>query len=257
MLNSKTVHFLGVRVDNYRLREALARVKFFIDSKQPERSSRKVYFTNVHTIHLARRDPQFFCTIHNADLVLPDGSGIDLAGRILKRPVKENLNGTDFMPVVLRMAERYGYTVYLLGARPEVLERCVERIQNDFSDLKLIGYQHGYYHQQEEGRILEKINRVRPDILLVATGSPRQEKWIASVSDHLEAGVCFAVGGLFDFLSGEFSRAPYWMRKAGLEWVHRFVKNPREKWNRIVIEIPLFIWLTMMNRLFHSSFHQS
>jgi N-acetylglucosaminyldiphosphoundecaprenol N-acetyl-beta-D-mannosaminyltransferase len=211
----------------------------------------------VHSIHLAKKDPDLFQCISNADLVLPDGSGLNIAGKVLHKPVKENLNGTDFTPVIFRLAESLGYSVYLLGAKPDVLKKCKSSLRSEYPNLQIAGAHHGYFDSEKEKEIIQDINRKKPDIVLVATGSPRQEKWITDHAHGLNAAVCFAVGGLFDFLSGEMDRAPFWMRKLGIEWAHRFVQNPKDKWNRIFIEIPAFLYLVLVKRAFHSNFYQT
>ena len=115
--------------------------------------------------------------------------------------------------------------------------------------LDLAGYHHGYFDQQKEKEIIDEINSLKPDILLVGLGSPRQESWIWDNRDKLEVSAGFAIGGFFDFLSGEFNRAPVWMRKAGIEWVYRFFNDPSTKWKRIFIEIPIFIPLIILAQL--------
>lgn len=256
MLIKETIYFLGVRVDNLSLRNAITRVKDYIDNPEGHSETRKVFFTNVHSIHLANQDPDLYRCILNADLVLPDGSGLNIAGKVLRKPVAENLNGTDFTPIVLRLAESLGYSVYLLGAKPGIIEQCTSNIKKQFPGLQIAGAHHGYFKGQEERQLIDEINERNPDILLVGMGSPLQEKWISENASRLNTRVCFAVGGLFDFLSGDTSRAPYWIRKIGFEWMHRFIQNPRDKWNRIFIEIPVFLYLVITRRAFHSNFYK-
>lgn len=257
MLIKETIYFLGVRVDNLTLMQAVRRVKNFIDSSEKRDTARKVFFTNVHSIHLANHDPELYRCILNADMVLPDGSGLEIAGRLLRKPVKENLNGTDFTPIICSMAESLGYSVYLLGAKPDVNEKCSANLRRQFPDLNIAGAHHGYFDDETEKEVIADINKKKPDILLVALGSPRQEIWITNNASKLNTGVCFAVGGLFDFLSGEFDRAPLWMRKFGVEWVHRFMQNPKDKWNRIFVEIPVFLYRLASKRAFHKNFYRA
>ncbi len=256
MLINETIYILGVRVDNLTLNQAVRRIRGYIDTSNKRKGARKVFFANVHSIHLARKNPDLYRNILNADLVLPDGSGLDIAGRLLNEPVKENLNGTDFIPVIFRAAERLGYSVYLLGAKPGTVDNCTDNLRIQFPNLEIAGSHHGYIDENLENKIIADINRKRPDILLVGMGSPLQEKWVTCNAPSLNVGVCFAVGGLFDFLSGEIERAPLWMRKTGMEWVHRFAQNPRDKWNRIFVEIPLFLFLILTRCAFHSNFYQ-
>ncbi len=256
MLIKETIYFLGVRVDNLSLRNAISRVKGYIDNPNEHSRPKKVFFTNVHSIHLANRDPDLYRSILNADLVLPDGSGLNIAGKVMRKPVAENLNGTDFTPIVLRLAENLGYSVYLLGAKPNVIEQCTANVRRQFPSLHIAGAHHGYFKGEQEEGLIKDINEKKPDILLVGMGSPLQEKWITENASRLNTRVCFAVGGLFDFLSGNTARAPFWVRKIGFEWAHRFLQNPRDKWNRIFIEIPVFLYLVLTRRAFHSNFYR-
>ncbi len=213
------------------------------------RFPRIVFFVNVHSVHVARRNGELRHALHRADLVLPDGSGLALAGRVFNRPVSENLNGTDFMPVVLAEFAASGRSVYLLGARPQVLDGCLRRLASLFPDLRIAGSRHGHFTRAEEEQIVRDINAAAPDALLVAMGTPAQESWIVKHLPHLNTRICFGVGGLFDFLSGVKPRAPRWIRRLGLEWVYRFVHEPMAKWERVLVEIPLFVTRTVLRRI--------
>lgn len=243
-----TLYIFGVRVDNTTCRRALERIRHYILHRNGSRA-REVFFTNVHSIHLARRDALFHHCLNHADLVLPDGSGLGLAGKFFGTPIIENLNGTDFTPKLLREAGKSGWTVYLLGARPGVAEQCQQYLSRRFPTLKVIGFHHGYFSSEESDVIVKDINSKQPDILLVALGSPFQEKWIVSHVKQLKVKVCLAVGGLFDFLGDFKKRAPLWMRQLGIEWVYRFFQDPKAKWERIFVEIPLFLLKVLVGRL--------
>ena len=237
-----TIFLLGVRVDNIDLDTALNIVHAYAAHPNGP-PSRRVFFTNVHTIIEARRNRELHRAVSHADLVLPDGTGLRMAGRALGRPILANLNGTDLLPRILRRAEGEGWSVYLLGARRPVVERCAERLQAAFPALRIVGAHDGYFTPAGEQAVIDDINAAAPHLLLVALGSPRQELWIFRNAHRLRAGVAFAVGGLFDFLSGAVPRAPRWMRRAGLEWLYRFARDPREKWRRVAWEIPMFLGL--------------
>jgi N-acetylglucosaminyldiphosphoundecaprenol N-acetyl-beta-D-mannosaminyltransferase len=234
------MYVLGVRVDNVSRQTALGLIQNFA-ARENGRPARKVFFTNVHSIHMARRDGLLRDCINDADLVLPDGSGLKLAGRLLSGTDVNNLNGTDFTPEVLRRAEACGQSVFLLGAKPQVIQSCLRRLMERYPDLRVAGYHHGHFRDEEEAGILLEINRQQPNILLVALGTPLQEKWIARYAQQLKVGVCLAVGGLFDFMSGERNRAPVWVRRMGIEWLFRFIQDPKAKWRRVFIEIPWFL----------------
>lgn len=243
-----TTFFFDVRVDNIDRRAAMAAIQRYV-SEEAGAPARKVFFTNVHSIHLSRKNKTLRATINRADLVLPDGAGLNIAGRMVRKPIRENLNGTDFMPEVLGHAETAGWTVYLFGARSDVLGVCRARIELRYPRLRIVGAHHGYVSGPEEQAVIEDIRRTAPDLLLVALGSPRQETWIAQHADTLNARVCFAVGGLFDFLSGDKKRAPLWMRRLGIEWLFRLMLDPKAKWDRTLIEIPVFLSRVFVARL--------
>jgi len=244
--NART-YFQGVRIDNVSAQQALHVVETHL-ANHDRRNALRVFFPNVHSIHLARQDKEFLSCINEADLLLPDGSGLMIAGKILGRPIVENLNGTDFIPKVLQRAEERGWSVYLFGALPHIIEECRNRIQAAHPRLKIVGHHQGHIPEGEDSSIIADINEKAPNIILVALGSPLQEKWVARNAAKMNAGVCFAVGGLFDFLAGKYRRAPVWMRRIGAEFIYRFVQDPRSKWRRLLIEQPLFLMLIFGER---------
>ncbi len=237
-----------VRFDNVDRETALGVVRGFLE-EQERTVPRVVNFVNVHSIHLARADRRLSEALQGSDLVLPDGSGLAFAGRMTGKPIRENLNGTDFIPLVLREAERSGRSVYLLGARREIIDACRARLGGSYPALRIVGSRQGHFTEEEEKGIIAEIRDVRPDILLVGMGTPAQELWISRHARNLGVQVCFGVGGLFDFLSGMTPRAPRWVRRVGLEWVYRFVHDPASKWDRVLVEIPLFVLRTVAGRV--------
>ncbi|MDZ7808671.1 MAG: WecB/TagA/CpsF family glycosyltransferase [Gracilimonas sp.] len=245
----ESTYFLGVRVDKHTSESALGNIRNLLDDNAGTGNIAPIYFVNVHSIFLAIQHHKLMEQLNYSALTLADGSGLNLAGKLLGEPVIENLNGTDFTPKVLEMAAQTGKSVYLLGARESVLNSTIQNLKQQYPTLKVAGHHHGYFNNEDEARIIDDINQSEADILLVGMGSPIQEDWIWQNRENLHAKVGFAVGGLFDFLSGEFPRAPLWMRKLGLEWVFRFFNDPTSKWKRIFIEIPIFLPLIILAQL--------
>jgi N-acetylglucosaminyldiphosphoundecaprenol N-acetyl-beta-D-mannosaminyltransferase len=239
---------LGVRADTMDSETALSALHAFAVHGAGGRPAR-VFFTNVHTIHVARRYSRLTSIINDADLVLPDGSGLKIAGKLFGTPVLENLNGTDLTPKLLAAAASEGLRVYLLGSQARVVQGCAHALTKMFPALQIVGFHHGHFSSEEEDSIVDEINACHPHILLVALGTPLQERWIAHQAARLNVGLCMGVGGLFNFLSGAEVRAPLWMRRAGIEWIYRFFRNPKSKWDRVFIEIPVFLGLILAKRL--------
>jgi N-acetylglucosaminyldiphosphoundecaprenol N-acetyl-beta-D-mannosaminyltransferase len=248
MMARQRLQIQGVRIDNIDSATALQHVVSYGQESGP-RSPRIVFFVNVHSLHIARKDPNLLEHINRADLVLPDGSGLLLAGRLSGHPIRENVNGTDFLPKVLARARDHGWTVFLLGGKQDTVDRCARIIAATFSGIRIVGVHHGHCTAEEQAPVTALINALRPDILLVGMGTPIQESWIVQNAPRLSAGICFGVGGLFDFLAGDKPRAPIWLRRAGLEWAFRFLNDPGGKWNRVLVEIPVFLGRVLSARL--------
>lgn len=240
--------------DNIDTPTALAVIQAFLNEEQPG-PVRQVSFANVHSISIARFDHELRYALHRADLVLPDGSGLALAGRLNGLPVRENLNGTDFIPRVLALLAHEQRSVFLLGGHPDVVTTCQEVLKTRYPDLIIAGSHHGHFLGTDDRGIQQKIADARPDALLIALGSPLQEIWMSRIAHLLPVRVCFTVGGLFDFLSGGKKRAPRWMQRLGIEWLFRFMMDPRAKWERVFVEIPWFLFrvLTQQTTVTHSN----
>ncbi len=226
---------VGVPVDNLRMQEAVAELVAFAAGTTP----RLVCFVNAHCVNVARRDSAYRAVLQQADLVLPDGVGMRLAGRLLGRPVRENVNGTDLLPRLL--AALAGRRVYLLGARPGVAERVGAWIGRHYPQVEVCGTHSGYFTEAEEPALVADIARRRPHLLLVAFGVPRQETWLAQHLPALGAPLSLGVGGLFDFYSGRIPRAPVFLRELGLEWAYRLVQEPGRMWRRYLIGNGVFL----------------
>jgi exopolysaccharide biosynthesis WecB/TagA/CpsF family protein len=200
-----------------------------------------IFFANAHSLNLARRIPELELAMREATLVLNDGAGLALAGRMRRRPFPENLNGSDLSPRLLALAASVGAPTYFLGARPGVAERAAERMASAIDGLEIAGYRDGYFSSDETPRVLTDIHRSGAGLLLVAMGNPRQELWLSEHLGACGARVGVGVGAFFDFASGTLPRAPTWMNRAGIEWVWRFAHEPRRLAARYLIGNPLFI----------------
>jgi exopolysaccharide biosynthesis WecB/TagA/CpsF family protein len=235
---------LGIRVASLRRDEAIS----LLTEKIRDRSFTKVSFLNAHNANIACSDKDFAAVL-NGFLVLADGIGVDIAARWLYgAPFPDNLNGTDFVPDLLKASDK-PLTVALLGAKRANAERAAARLSQIAPQHKIVVVHDGFFTAQEEPGIVAAIGSLRPDILLVAMGVPRQEMWIAR---HMRPEHCtlpIAVGALLDFLSGSVPRAPVWMRRLRLEWLFRLLIEPGRLWRRYVVGNPLFLFRVLRQKL--------
>lgn len=221
------LEMLRIRIDNITLTEAIERILSLSGGSRP----RQVCFVNADCANIAWEREDYRDTLNGADLCVADGIGVKLAGKLLARPVRQNVNGTDLFP---RLCAALDETrpIFLLGARPGIAEAVAEWIRSNHPNAKVAGMQHGYYPKEEEAQVLERIRRSGARILLVAFGAPRQDLWIRRHLADTGVGVAMGVGGLFDFYSGRIPRAPQWMREIGMEWTYRLYQEPGRMWKR-------------------------
>jgi len=179
------------------------------------------------------------------ELSTADGTAVVWASRLLGHPLPERVAGIDLMEGVLDLAERRGYRVYLLGARPHVVETVAEVIRGRHPGIEIAGSHHGYFSWDEEEAVVENIRAAQPAILLVALETPAKELFLAHARDGLSIPFAMGVGGAFDVLAGVRRRAPLWMQTAGLEWLYRLLQDPRRMARRYVVGNTRFTWLVL------------
>jgi N-acetylglucosaminyldiphosphoundecaprenol N-acetyl-beta-D-mannosaminyltransferase len=235
-----SVTLLDVAIANVTRRRAIELMEGLILSHAGQ--ARSVFFANAHTLNLAASRPDYRGVLNSADYVFGDGTGVRWAARLRGVGLEDNLNGTDLMPEFFEATAGRGYRYFLLGAAPATVETAARAAEARFPGWKQAGFHHGFLGDpQTLAGAIERVNRARPHLLLVAMGNPRQEQWIARYRHRLRANLCVGVGGLFDFWAGKFRRAPAWLRRVGHEWVWRLVADPRDKARRYLLGNPLFL----------------
>jgi N-acetylglucosaminyldiphosphoundecaprenol N-acetyl-beta-D-mannosaminyltransferase len=230
---------LGVQVDNLTMAETLDRIGDFIESTQPHQH----VVVNADKVVKAHRDPALARIIAACDLINADGMPVLWAAWLLGQPLKQRVTGIDLFFALLERAEQRGWRVYFLGAKANVLERAKTNALQRFPRLTLAGARDGYWHAQEEDVVAQTIAVSQPDILFVAISSPKKEQFLARHQASMRVPFAMGVGGTFDILAGLTARAPRWMQRCGLEWLFRFLQEPRRMFRRYFIEDTYFFWL--------------
>jgi N-acetylglucosaminyldiphosphoundecaprenol N-acetyl-beta-D-mannosaminyltransferase len=247
------VFLFGLHIKNVTLADASASI--IRDAKSDMRS--KIYFVNAHCINTAAVNAKYQSVLQDKGVVLfADGIGMRLASKFADYRLVDNVNGTDLFPLICRDAANSGVKLALLGARPGIAQRCASNMKNQFPNLKIVSTQDGYFSADNETAIIKTINDSNAQILFVALGVPMQELWIARNIDKLDVPVVLGVGALFDFYSGAMPRAPKQMRQLGLEWLFRFIMEPRRLFARYILGNPIFIMRVIWRRLRGQKFLQ-
>jgi N-acetylglucosaminyldiphosphoundecaprenol N-acetyl-beta-D-mannosaminyltransferase len=237
-----SLHILGVRVDDVTGDETLALVERFI----AERTPHQICTVNPEFIMAAQHDETFQDVINNAALCPPDGVGVLWAARRLGHPLRERVGGTDMAERIAAHAAQLGWRIYFLGAAPGVAEQAAAVLQARYPGIAVAGTFAGSSALAEQDTIAGRILAAQPDVLLVAFGAPSQDVWIARNQPRLRVPAAVGVGGAFDFIAGVTRRAPRWVQRIGLEWLHRLIREPW-RWRR-QLALPRFVWCVLRSR---------
>lgn len=200
---------------------------------------------NSATVVDIGQDDIYRTVLKETDLVNIDGMSVVWALRLFGYRIPERVATPDLAHDILEMAALSRYTVYLLGAREDVINSCVINLRNIHPRLRIAGSRNGYFLPVDEQNIVEQINNVHPDILLLGMSSPQKEFFVKNNRDQLRAKYILGVGGYFDILSGNTRRAPGWMQITGLEWLYRLLQEPGRMWKRYLIGNFRFIWIVL------------
>jgi N-acetylglucosaminyldiphosphoundecaprenol N-acetyl-beta-D-mannosaminyltransferase len=213
---------LDVPVDPLTMEEALERIEAFIQSGAPHH----IFTADASGIMCVQDDPELRAIVQQADLVTPDGAGVIIASSFRGARLPERVSGVDLVDRISALAARNGFRLYLFGAGDEVAEAAASVLTSRYPGLQIAGTHHGFFSHEEEDALVAEIAATQPDVLFVALGIPKQEKFIRAHFHTLGASVMVGVGGSFDVIAGVLHRAPRWMQRAGLEWLYRLAQEP-------------------------------
>lgn len=225
-MERNTVKLQGFSIDTFTFDDAL---------EYAANNSGQIVTINPEMIQTASKNQIFADIINNAELVVPDGIGVEIGLKILGHKVRRIAGIELGRALIDRFA---GEPAAFIGAKPEIIEKAVDNLKKEVSNLNPVYVQDGYFKDDE--RVLDELTRKHPRLVLVALGSPKQEFFINEAKKRLPDAVFIGLGGSFDVWSGVVQRAPEVYQKMGLEWLYRTVKEP-QRFKRIFPTLPLFI----------------
>ncbi len=207
---------------------------------------RLIFSQNPEIIMKSLEDEKLASAMRQADILIPDGTGVVWALKRQGYNNVERVTGIDLMMKLLNQAQSYFARVYLLGAAENVSAKAALKIKKEFPGVKIAGRHHGFFGKEDLPGILEDINHSQADYLFVALGNPQQEYFLVDNRSALNVPVAVTVGGSLDVLAGKAKRAPVWVQKIKLEWLYRLLMNPRRLCRGM--QIPRFIFWVLTNR---------
>lgn len=230
------IKFLNTRIDNITMEQAIKKIDEFI------KLNKKSYIVTPNVDHIVRleNDSEFKEVYDNADLVLTDGMPLIWISKWIGSPIVEKVSGSDLLPEVCRLASVKKYRIFFLGAAPGVAEKAARKLEDRYNGLSISGCYSpklGFENDKDEvNKIIEIINNCDVDILALALGTPKQEKFIYKNKDRIKAAVTLNIGAAIDFEAGIVKRAPKWMQNTGLEWFYRLCREPKRMFKRYIID---------------------
>ncbi|MFQ6083219.1 MAG: WecB/TagA/CpsF family glycosyltransferase [Candidatus Aminicenantia bacterium] len=239
------ISLFGVNIDNVTMEETIAEIERLI-----KLNKNSIIFTpNVHRVVFAKKDEHIKEIYDKADLLLPDGIPLIWASKLLGKPLKERVTGSDLLPLFCQIASKKGYRLFFLGAEPGIAKKAKNTLINKNPGLQIIGtYSPPYGFENDDieiKKIIKLIKEKRPDVLFIGLGFPKEEKFLWRHKEKLQVPVSIGIGATFDFIVGKLKRAPKWMQRIGMEWFFRLCQEPRRLWKRYLIGNTIFIWLVM------------
>jgi N-acetylglucosaminyldiphosphoundecaprenol N-acetyl-beta-D-mannosaminyltransferase len=236
MTSWPTVDILGIPIHKLTMQDVLTAV----GGMMLEPRLHQIATVNPEFIMRAQTDDAFQIVLNRADLCLADGIGVVWAARHLGQPVPERVPGSELVYHLAERAAQEGWRLFLLGAAPGVAEKAAEILKERYTGLNIVGTFAGSPAASENENIVQMINESKADLLWVAYGAPQQDLWIDRNRAALSTvRVAVGVGGSLDFITGQAVRAPVWIQKLGLEWLHRLSKEPW-RWRRM-LALPRFV----------------
>lgn len=209
-----------------------------------EKKKSYIVTINPEKVIKAKKDESLKDILNNAKYQIPDGIGIIYASKIKKGKIKSRITGIDTMEMICDLSNKENFRIFMYGAEADVVEKAKIKLEEKYKKINICGYINGY--EKNEKSVINKINNSKPDILFVALGSPKQEKFISQNFDNINCKILLGVGGSFDVISGKKKRAPKWVQKKGLEWLYRLIKEPKRFFRQT--KIISFIFEVMLEK---------
>ena len=241
IFRSRTASVFGVPFFCGKMDEALQKIDTLVKSKKSHHAA----FINAHCLNIAYKNQAYKQVLRDASIVFADGIGAKIGAAMLGTKVEENVNGTDMFPLLAQMPCR----IYLLGGTAAVAETALAKARAIGGKAQFVGCADGFFKEKSQDEVFAELAELKPDIVLVAMGVPKQEMWISEHLSQLPDCTAIGVGGLLDFVSERIPRAPLWMRKCNIEWCFRLYQEPARLFKRYIIGNPLFIARIFQSKL--------
>lgn len=203
---------------------------------------------NAYTIVSVQHDLALREAINKSTLVNIDGMSVVWALKFLGYKHVQKASCPDIFDRLMELAAEKGYRPFFLGTTPEILDTAIRNLKNEYPALEMAGSHHGYFNEENAEEIAKLIKESKADMLFLGISSPKKELFSDRYSAYMQVPYIFGVGGVFDILANVTKRAPRWMQNSGLEWLYRFLQEPRRMWRRYLIGNIQFVWIVIKEK---------
>lgn len=230
------IKFMSIEIDNITMDEAINAMDELVRAKNNS------YVVTPNVDHLVRleKDEEFHKCYEDAALSIADGKPLIWISKLYNNPIKEKISGSDVFPRLCELAQKKGYKMFFLGAAEGVAAKAADNLRQKYPGINIVGtYSPEYGFEKDESKvrqIVEIVKETSPDILIVALGAPKQEKFMYKYRDELNVPLSLGLGASIDFEAGNVKRAPKWMSNAGLEWLYRIFQEPKRMAKRYLVD---------------------
>lgn len=231
------IKILGTVIDVLDMNQTVSLVDEYVRKKVPLH----LVGVNADKINEIKRNKRLRQIVNNCGIINADGASVIMASRFLGKPLPERVAGIDLMECLVSLSEEKGYSVYLLGARQEVVEKTAQVLKENHPGLTIVGVHNGYFQEEYWPRLSEELKEKKPDFVFIGITSPLKEYLVEYLQKEGNNGVFMGVGGSFDVISGRIPRAPVWMQKMNMEWLFRVIQEPRRLFKRYFVGNWVFV----------------
>lgn len=229
--NNKRIEILNTKIDVLNMDETISLVNEYVKKKEPLH----LIGVNADKINELNKNKKLKEIVNSCGIINADGASVVMGSKYLKKPLPERVAGIDLMDRLVRLSQQKGYSVYLLGAKEEVVQKTAKVLKQNYPKLDIVGIKNGYFKDDEWENISQELIKCKPDFVFVGITSPKKEYLVEFLQNHGVNCVFMGVGGSFDVISGNIPRAPMWMQKMNLEWLFRVIQEPKRLFKRYFI----------------------
>lgn len=241
---NERVTILNADIDVLNVEDTVKLVEEYVKRKEPLH----LIGVNADKINELNKNERLKQIVNSCGVINADGASVVMAGKFLGKPLPERVAGIDLMQKLVELSEEKGYSIYLLGAKQEVVEKTAQVLMERYPRLKITGIHNGYFKEKDWPQISLELKKAQPDFIFVGITSPLKEYLVEYLQDDGNNGVFMGVGGSFDVISGNIPRAPVWMQKMNLEWLFRVMQEPSRLFKRYFVGNTKFIISVMKER---------